>query len=70
VAPLQPNWILLICHVAVVLEKPAHTNAVMAFALAPENELSGTVMVCVLPVRPLTPKYCEVKAEAEQDVFV
>jgi hypothetical protein len=53
--PPQPNWMLLICHPAALLEKPDQTNPVTALPLAPEKELKGTVTVCVLPVRPLTP---------------
>jgi hypothetical protein len=52
--PPHPNWILLICHVAVVLENPDQTKEVTAFPLAPEKELKGTVMVCELPVSPVT----------------
>ena len=53
VPALQPNWIWLICHVAVVLEKLLQTNAVIAFRFAPVKELKGTVIVCVEPVRPV-----------------
>lgn len=53
VPALQPNWISLICHVAVVLEKPLQMNAVIAFRFAPVKELKGTVIVCVEPVRPV-----------------
>lgn len=53
VPALQPNWISLICHVAVVLEKPLQINAVIAFRFAPVKEPKGTVIVCVEPVRPV-----------------
>jgi hypothetical protein len=50
----HPNWMLLSCQVAVLLEKPDQTKAVTAAPLAPENELSGTLMVWEFPVRLLT----------------
>jgi hypothetical protein len=57
---LQPNWMLLICHPAVLLENPDHTKAVTALPFAPEKELRGIVTVWVLPVRPLTPYQADV----------
>jgi len=53
-APPQPNWTLLICHVAVVLEKPDQTTATTALPLAPAKLVKGTVIVWEAPVRPVT----------------
>jgi hypothetical protein len=54
VPPPHPNWMLLNCHVTVVLENPDHTNATTALAFAPEKEDRGMVTVCEAPVKPLT----------------
>lgn len=53
-AALHLNWIWPISQVAEVLEKPLHTKAVTALALAPVKEVSGMLMVWVEPVRPET----------------
>ena len=66
----QPKTMLLICHVAVVEENPAHTKPVTALALAPENWERGMLMVWVLPVNPVIETYLEVYVVAEQLVLV
>jgi hypothetical protein len=60
VLPPQPSWMLLNCHVAVVLENPDQTKAVIALALAPEKDDRGMFTVCVDPVNPVTEKNLEV----------
>jgi len=57
---LQPNWTLLISQFTVVLENPDQTKAVIALVLAPDQELSGTVIVCEAPVSPVTSYQYEV----------
>ena len=55
---------------AVPVAKPLNRKALIAFKFAPEKELSGTVMVWVAPVSPLTWKYVLLYAVFEQAVLV
>jgi hypothetical protein len=58
--PPHPNWMLLNCQPATLLENADQTKAVMALALAPVKELSGTVIVWDAPVKPLMVKNLDV----------
>jgi hypothetical protein len=59
-APPHPNWMLLNCHPATLLENPDQTKAVMALPFAPVKELRGMVTVCEAPVKPLIVKNFDV----------
>jgi hypothetical protein len=63
----QTKLTLLNCHPAALVENVDQTTAVIALAFAPVQDVHGTVIVCVLPVKPETEKNLLVYVVAVQD---